>query len=63
MSGGIDVVVDYAMPLIKIEQLAKDIHALCLEKEYSVAHEKTAELAAEVRILQASLVIMSAQNK
>jgi hypothetical protein len=63
MSGRTDVVVDYAMPLINIERLAKDIHALCLEKEYGLANDYTANLISEVRILQASLAIMAADNK
>jgi hypothetical protein len=62
-NGKTDVVIDYALPLIKIERLTKDVHALCLEQEYDLANEKTADLITEVRILQASLAIMAAQSK
>ena len=50
--------VDYADPLIRIERLTRELSELCLEKKYKEAHAKSSELAAEVRILQATLIIM-----
>lgn len=54
-------VTDYAMPLMNIERMAKQIHNHCLNNDYAGASELTLHLGAEVRILSASLAIM--QNK
>lgn len=51
-------VIDYAMPLIKIERLSKEIHDLCLEHKYDPARDKTADLIGEARVLQAVLKLM-----
>lgn len=49
---------DYAMPLITIERLTKQIHDLCLENRYAEAGEAALHLGVEVRILQGVLAIM-----
>lgn len=51
-------IVDYAMPLIKIERMAKEIHDLCLEHKYEEAGEQTLHLLAESRVLKHTLTIM-----
>lgn len=56
-----DTVIDYAMPLMNIERMAKEVHQRCLENNLRGAEELTLKLGVEVRILQASLALM--QNK
>lgn len=50
-----DNIIDYAMPLMKVERFAKEIHDLCLEHKYKEAQERVALLLAEARILQTTL--------
>jgi hypothetical protein len=57
-----DEIVDYAMPLIQIEKLAKEIHQLCLSHEYEKARLKAESLCVEGRLLQHTLSIME-ENK
>jgi len=49
---------DYAMPLITIERITKQVHDLCLECRYAEASEAALHLGVEVRILQGVLAIM-----
>ena len=51
-------IIDYAMPLIKIENYAKQVHDNALHGDLKKAHEMTMILGAEVRILQRTLEIM-----
>jgi len=51
----IDDILDYAMPLINIERVAREIHALCLDNRYEEAWELTLQLSIESRILRAAL--------
>lgn len=53
-----EILNDYAMPLITIERLTKQIHDLCLENRYAEAGEAALRLGVEVRILQGVLAIM-----
>lgn len=53
-----DEIVDYAMPLMKIERMCREIHDLCLARKYEEAREVTLQLGVETRILQATLVLM-----
>lgn len=46
-----DIVIDYAMPLLNIERMAKHIHHLCLEGDLQSAQTVTVELRAESKIL------------
>lgn len=56
-------IVDYAMPMMKIEKLMRAIHDLCLKNSYGEAADLTPHLIAEARILQASLALMEANRK
>lgn len=58
-----DDIIDYAMPLMKIEQMAKEIHALCLEHKYEEARELTFTLSIESRMLRAALAHLSEKEK
>lgn len=55
-------IVDYAMPLMNIERLAKEAHDLCLSKDYDEAMELALKLGVEARILGASLAIMQGKE-
>lgn len=57
-----DDLIDYAMPLMKIERMAKRIHDLCLEHKYEEAREIALTLGAEARILQHTLRIMNEES-
>ncbi len=59
----IETVTDYAMPLMKIERMAKQIHDLCLEHKYEKAREITTHLGVESRILQATLALLQEKEK
>lgn len=54
-------IVDYAMPLMNIERMAREAHELCLNRNYEAASEVALRLGVEARILSATLAIM--QNK
>lgn len=54
-------IVDYAMPLMNIERMAREAHELCLNHDYAAASEVALRLGVEARILTAVLAIM--QNK
>jgi len=56
-------IVDYAMPMMKIEKLMRRIHDLCLQHKYADAEALCAELTAESRILSASLAIMQENQR
>lgn len=55
-------IVDYAMPLIRIERMTKQAHELCLEKKYDEANEVALKIGVEVRILCATLAIMQGKE-
>jgi len=56
--------VDYAMPMMKIEKYLREIHDLCLRGEYGVAADLCPLVAVETRYLGATLVLMQeARNK
>ena len=57
----VEQIVDYAMPLMRIDKLARQIHDRCLHNDLKGAEELTLQLIAEGRILRTSLAIM--QNK
>lgn len=54
-------IVDYAMPLIRIERMIKEIHDLCLEHKFEEAGEQTLHLLAESRVLKHTLTLMKEQ--
>jgi hypothetical protein len=55
-------IIDYAMPLMNIERMARECHDLCLDHRYSEANEIALKLGAEARILSASLAIMQGKE-
>lgn len=59
----VDTVVDYAMPLIKAEKLLRQIHDKCLDKQYREAGDLVALAITELRVLTASLAIMSEKER
>jgi hypothetical protein len=56
--GQVEDIIDYAMPLMKIEKYAKQVHDHALDNDLAAAHEVAMVLGAEVRILQRTLEIM-----
>lgn len=56
-------VVDYAMPMMKIENLMRQVHDLCLLKHYDKANALCPLIIAEARVLSASLVLMVEKEK
>jgi len=57
------VLIDYAMPLMRVERLAKEIHDLCLEDKYEEARETAMQLVVESRLLQTTLRYMSEEKE
>ena len=55
-------VIDYAMPLMNIERLAKECHNLCLSEKFDEANEIALKIGVEARILSASLAIMQGKE-
>lgn len=58
-----DAINDYAMPMMRIERLLRQIHDLCLKRDYQGANDLTPNLITEARILQATLTLMAAEKK
>lgn len=54
---------DYAMPLMKMERWIREIYGLCIERKYEEARELTLQLGVENRILQATLALMDEKEK
>ena len=55
--------IDYAKPLINVEQHLKQVHALCLERRFADAYEFTMRAIVELRGLEATLVLMNAEDR
>jgi hypothetical protein len=55
--------IDYAMPMMKIEKMLREIHDFCLENDYASAYPLCAFIAVESRVLSASLAIMENKRK
>jgi len=55
--------IDYAMPMMKIEKMLRQIHDLCLGNDYASAQKLCAFIAVESRVLSASLAIMENNRK
>lgn len=56
-------IIDYAMPLMNIERMAKETHNHALENDLAAAHEVSMLLGAEARILQRTLEIMMERQR
>jgi hypothetical protein len=53
-----DEIIDYAMPLMNVERLAKEVHHRALDGDLRHAHDAAMRLGAEARILQRTLELM-----
>jgi hypothetical protein len=51
-------ITDYAMPMMKMERMMRQVHDLCLENRFAEAREVALHLGVEARILSATLAIM-----
>lgn len=58
-----DKIIDYAMPLMQIERMARRVHDLCLEHRYNEAREVTLNMSVETRVLQATLAILETKER
>ena len=58
-----DDIIDYALPMIKIEKLLRQAHDLCLEGQLVEAREAVLALGVEARVLQHVLLIMDEKEK
>lgn len=58
-----DVIIDYAMPLMQVERMAKQAHDLCLEKRYKEARDIAMRMASECRLLYTTLQIMEERRQ
>lgn len=58
-----DAIIDYAMPLMNIERMAKEVHDICLRRGYKEAQELTLQLGAEARILLRTLEVMQEKEE
>ena len=52
-------ITDYAMPMMIMEKLLRQLHDECLMGRYKEANELTPKLIAEARVLQATLALMA----
>ena len=51
-------VIDYAAPMMRIENIMKEMHNSLLEKDMSAAHHQALILIVEARVLCNTLVLM-----
>ncbi len=51
-------VIDYAAPMMRIENIMKEMHNSLLEKDMIAAHHKALTLVVEARVLCNTLVLM-----
>lgn len=58
-----NTLIDYAAPMMQVEKLLKDMHNDLLEKNLSLAFEKSVLLIAEARILSNVIVIMKEKEQ
>ena len=55
--------IDYAMPLMRIEKHAKVIHDFCLHKEYKKALDELNLLEYQAEVLRRNLICMQADEE
>lgn len=58
-----NILIDYAAPMMQVEKLLKDMHNDLLEKNLSLAFEKSVLLIAEARILSNVIVLMKEKEQ
>jgi hypothetical protein len=51
-------VIDYAAPMMRIENIMKEMHNSLLEKDMTAAHHQALVLVVEARVLCNTLVLM-----
>lgn len=56
-------IIDYAMPLMQIERMAKQAHDLCLTKNYKDARDLAMKMSTECRLLYVTLQIMEEREQ
>ena len=54
---------DYALPLMRIERMAKQAHDLCLDHKYEEAEDVALWLCIEARMLQQTLRIIREKER
>ena len=54
--------IDYAHPLIVLDDLLKEIHQLCVDKRYEEAMLLSRETMYQISVLQCNLAIMAHKN-
>lgn len=52
------ILIDYAKPLINIDEFTKQIHDSCLKGDYLKARDQAILLSAEAKVLQHVLTLM-----
>lgn len=55
---GSEDIIDYAMPMIKIEKMLRKAHDLCLEGKFREAGDVVLHMGVETRMLQQTLKLM-----
>ena len=52
------IVIDYAAPMMRIENLLKEMHNSLLDKDMTIAHHQALTLIVEARVLCNTIVLM-----
>lgn len=55
-------IIDYAMPMMRIEKLLKEMHNDLLKNDFAAASSDAIALIAEARILYNTIVLMKEQQ-
>lgn len=53
--------IDYAMPMMKIESLLREMHELCLDKKYALASICINDIEFQAALLRKNLHLMELQ--
>lgn len=53
-----DDIIDYAMPMTKIDKMLREAHDLCLEGKFREAGDVVLHMGVETRMLQQTLKLM-----
>lgn len=56
-------IVDYAMPMMKLEKSLREIHDLCLQKQYMEASKQVNDLEYHINLLRKNLICMQLEEK
>lgn len=55
-------IIDYAMPMMRIEKLLKEMHNDLLHKDFERAHESALMLITDARLLYNTITLMKEQQ-